>query len=516
MSDDLIFAAEETPSVEDTAALPWNVLVVDDEDTVHKITRLVLNRLTFDGRPLNLIEARSGEHAERVMREQGESIALALVDVVMESDDAGFKLIHAIRQEHKNHLTRIVLRTGQPGIAPEERVIQQYDINDYKEKTELTGTKLKTLIYSSLRSYRDILTIENQRRSLEKTIHALSYVNRAGSLPKFASAILDQLVNLIDLKPDAVYCVARRNNNETNHYTVLAATGELDQLLMQVNPLQEFNDDTLPEELHRAYSLALNERRSVHTDNAHVVYYSGLSGVESLLYIRYRQALSKDDKYLMEIFSADVIATYHTLLLQEEIKTTQSELIYILGEAVERRSKETGGHVKRVAEISALLAMLNGCTDEEVQHIQLTAPLHDLGKIAIPDSILNKPAKLDSGEWEIMKKHAQIGRDMLMVIDKPIFMAASDIAGYHHEKWDGSGYPEGLAGINIPLLGRITAIADVFDALHNKRCYKAAWPLDETIEFIRQARGKDFDPQLVDLFLSNIDQVVEISKQYPD
>ena len=516
MPDDLIFAEEDSSPLSLSDLPPWNILVVDDEETVHQITRLVLSRVTFDERPLNLIEARSALEARQVMESMGEDIALAMVDVVMESDDAGFLLIKAIREEFANHMTRIVLRTGQPGVAPEEKVIQQYDINDYKEKTELTGTKLKTLIYSSLRSYRDILTIENQRRPLEKAIRALSNVNRANTLPRFASAILEQLIALFNFCPDSVYCVARRNSNNVNHYTVLAATGEMDQLLSAENALLEYDDQNLPAELQQAYNLALQEKHSIHTPNAYVVYYAGVSDAESLLYIRHNQQLSDNDKYLLEIFSADVIATYHTLLLQEEIKLTQSKLIYILGEAVEKRSKETGGHVKRVAEICALPAQLNGCTDTEVEHIRITAPLHDLGKIATPDRILNKPGKLDPEEWEVMKEHAKIGQDMLARVDKPMFAIAADIAGYHHEKWDGSGYPYGLKGEEIPLLGRITAIADVFDALHNKRCYKEAWPLDETVAYIRDARGRDFDPELVDLFLNNIEQIMSICENYPD
>lgn len=518
MSDELLFAEEDSlpsPMIED-AATPWKVLVVDDDDTVHQITRLVLKHLTFDNRPLQLIEAHSGSEAINIMANEKDDIALAIIDVVMESDDAGFQLVKAIREDHGNHITRLVLRTGQPGIAPEEKVIQQYDINDYKEKTELTGIKLKTLIYSTLRSYRDIQTIEMQRRSLEKVIRALRHINQAKTMPHFASAILEQMVTLMNHRPSAIYCIARRNSSQSNHYTVLAASGELNDLLNTEAPLQEYDDQTLPKELQEAYALALEEHRSIHTKHAYVVYHNTSSGSESLLYIKHGTDLDEHSKYLMEIFSADVIATYQSLLLQEEIKTTQSELIYILGEAVEKRSKETGAHVKRVAEISALLAREYGCSEIEVENIKVAAPLHDLGKIAIPDSILNKPGKLTPDEWSFMQRHAEIGSTMLSSVNKPIFETAATIAGNHHERWDGSGYPNALCGEDIPLLGRITALADVFDALNSVRCYKPAWPLEQSLEYISNAKGEHFDPTLVDLFLKNIDVIIDICKRYPD
>lgn len=200
----------------------------------------------------------------------------------------------------------------------------------------------------------------------------------------------------------------------------------------------------------------------------------------------------------------------------KEIETIQKDVIYAMGTICEGKSRETGNHIIRVAEYSALLAKLYGCSKEEQELLRIASPMHDIGKVGIADSILNKPGKLTPEEFEIMKTHTTIGQDFFKNSDRLILRTAGDIAGTHHEWWNGSGYPNQLSGEDIPLFGRITTIADVFDALSNDRCYKKAWPLPDVLEHIKSLRGKQFQPELVDLFLDNIDQFLEISKKYQD
>ena len=202
--------------------------------------------------------------------------------------------------------------------------------------------------------------------------------------------------------------------------------------------------------------------------------------------------------------------------LAEEIKHTQREIIYTMGEIGELRSKETGSHVKRVAKYSKLLAQLAGLGKEDANLIYMASPMHDIGKVAIPDAILHKPGKLTNEEFEVMKTHAQLGYEMLKHSNQPIIKAAATVAHEHHEKFDGSGYPRGLSGEQIHIFGRITAIADVFDALGSDRVYKTAWELERILELFKQERGKHFDPRLVDLFLTHLDQFLEIRDTYTD
>ncbi len=202
--------------------------------------------------------------------------------------------------------------------------------------------------------------------------------------------------------------------------------------------------------------------------------------------------------------------------LHEELEDTQKEIIYKMGEIGETRSKETGNHVKRVAEYSKLLALLYGMEEKEAELLKQASPMHDIGKVGIPDNILKKPGKLDPLEWEVMQTHAQLGYDMLKYSSRPILKAAATVAGEHHEKYNGKGYPHNLSGENIHIYGRITAIADVFDALGSDRCYKKAWELDRIIELFKEERGEQFDPVLMDLFLENIDKFLEIRDNLQD
>ena len=200
----------------------------------------------------------------------------------------------------------------------------------------------------------------------------------------------------------------------------------------------------------------------------------------------------------------------------KEIESIQKDVIYAMGTICEGKSRETGNHIIRVAEYSALLAKLYGLSKDDIELLRIASPMHDIGKIGIPDAILNKPGKLTPEEFEIIKTHTTIGEEIFKNSSRSILKTAGQIAGSHHEWWDGNGYPKKLSGEDIPLFGRITALADTFDALSNDRCYKKAWPIDEVIEYIKNLRGKQFQPELVDLFLDNLDEFLHISKQYQD
>ncbi|MCX6076850.1 MAG: PAS domain S-box protein [Campylobacterales bacterium] len=202
--------------------------------------------------------------------------------------------------------------------------------------------------------------------------------------------------------------------------------------------------------------------------------------------------------------------------MHKEIESTQREVIHKLGEIGESRSKETGNHVKRVAEYSKLLALKCGLDKKEAELLYDASPMHDIGKVAIPDSILKKPGKLDKSEWMIMKSHCDIGYSVLKGSNRSILKAAAIVAHSHHEKWDGTGYPKGLKEEEIHIYGRITAIADVFDALGSDRVYKQAWSNEKVFELFKRERGIHFDPRLIDIFFENIDMFLAIRDKFKD
>jgi len=206
-------------------------------------------------------------------------------------------------------------------------------------------------------------------------------------------------------------------------------------------------------------------------------------------------------------------------LVQErtrELHDTRLQIVRKLGRAAEFRDNETGNHIIRMSKIAALLAQTSGMNEYECDLLLNAAPMHDIGKIGIPDKILLKNGKFEPEEWEVMKTHTQIGADILAGDDSEVLKMARSIALTHHEKWDGTGYPNGLAGAAIPLVGRITAIADVFDALTSERPYKHAWPVFQAIEYIKVNAGTHFDPDLTAKFLDLMPQVQQILDEYSD
>ena len=202
--------------------------------------------------------------------------------------------------------------------------------------------------------------------------------------------------------------------------------------------------------------------------------------------------------------------------LHQEIEDTQKEIVYKMGEIGESRSKETGNHVKRVAEYSKLLAQLYGLDDESCDTLFTASPMHDIGKVAIADTILKKPGKLTDEEFDTMKSHTTIGYSVLKGSNRAVLKAAAIVAYQHHEKYNGRGYPEGLKGEEIHIYGRITAIADVFDALGSDRCYKRAWEDEKIFKLFREEQGEHFDPKLIELFFENLEQFLMIRDKFKD
>lgn len=199
-----------------------------------------------------------------------------------------------------------------------------------------------------------------------------------------------------------------------------------------------------------------------------------------------------------------------------ELHDSRLDIIRRLGRAAEFRDNETGLHIIRMSKYSQILGLKAGMAADEAELLLQASPMHDIGKIGIPDHILLKPGKLDPQEWAVMQTHARIGADLLDGNPAPLLRVARDIALTHHEKWDGSGYPNGLAGEAIPLVGRVVAVADVFDALTSARPYKAPWPVEKALDLLKEQRDHHFEGRLVDLFLEALDQILEIRDLYAE
>lgn len=515
MADDKLVLADDTEQqtvASRQKANPWYLLIVDDDEFVHQVTEMSLMDFELGGRPLEFLHAYSGKESVQLMRERPD-VAVILMDVVMETDHAGLDAIDAIRNELGNQFVRIILRTGQPGQAPERQVITDYDINDYKEKTELTATKLFTVVYTAIASYRDLTSLDQNRRGLEKVIEASGHLLELHSLQRFAQGLLEQLASLLYSDKDAFLVRGRglaAAVSDGGELKVLAGLGR--------HALDGGSGESVAvsDEMRNLINEALREQHSVFGDTHFLHSFTTPSGVQHVLFLSCDQPLNLADQNLVRMFCHNAALCVENIELNQQMLHSQQELILMLSEAIERRSNEAGNHVRRVAEYTRVLAELHGMEEEEIGVLQMAAPLHDAGKIAIPDAILNKPGRLDPQEFEVMRSHAEIGEEIFEKNQLPVLQAASVICGQHHERWDGKGYPQGLEADEIHLYARIVALADVFDALSNRRCYKDPWPEEDVLEYIRHESGKHFDPSLVDKLLANMGAFREIGARLSD
>lgn len=513
MDDIALFVDEAAPTESPSDSRPpWEILIVDDDQSVHEVTQLVLSHFEFDDRKLQFTSCYSAAEARSVL-EKRDDFALILLDVVMENDHAGLDLVSYIRDTLDNRHIRIILRTGQPGQAPEEDVVRNYDINDYKSKTELTTRKMVTAFYTALRCYRDIMLIEESRDGLRRSIEAITRVYDSRNLRSFASTVLEQINHLLRINGEGI-CASRATayagTSADGNFKVLAVTKEYEDVRI------DSNLELLPPEVRDAFERTLANKAGFHTDHVFVGYHPANPGYESVIYMSFAQVIDPAAIEFLEIFSTNIAVTYEGLLLREETQEAQQTAIHILSEANERCSHEHGMHAHRLGELSGLFAQLLNLPEHDVTNIRLSAPLHDIGKIAVPENVINKPGKLDDNEWDVMKNHAPLGQNLLNQSNTQMMKMGATIANEHHEKWDGTGYPRGLKGEQIHIAGRIVALVDVLDVLVSKRSYKEAWSWDEALAHIQTESGRHFDPALVDLLLAHQTEVRDIYQRFPD
>ena len=496
---------------------PWKVLIVDDEPDVHSMTRLALRDMRYRDRPLELMSAYSAAEGYAMLAEHSD-IALVLLDVVMETDNAGLILAGRIREELGNQLVRIVLRTGQPGQAPEEEVIVEYDINDYKSKTELTARKLFVMVVASLRTYESLLVIDCSRQGLRRILKGTENLYQYSSLQEFSSGVLSQVSAILEVGADGVFCAKRirgKISDEDHGYEIVAGTGQYAQLpvlgkLSETHPFFPLIDKVFEME------------RNHYEHPYDVLHFATHNGYRFVLVFTPPWPLEDFQKDLLSVFCDRMASAFDNLFLYQQLRAANEATVIALADLAEYRDESTGAHIGRIKRMtSAIVARLEeqGKYREEITDVFKTmigsaAVLHDVGKVSTPDHVLLKPGKHTPEEWEIMKEHAIHGESILaraakMISGESYLSYGAQVAGSHHEQYDGNGYPRGLKGNDIPLGARIVAVADVFDALVHRRIYKDSWPVDKALAYMRRVSGTQFDPDILEAFLS----VVEVNPE---
>lgn len=224
----------------------------------------------------------------------------------------------------------------------------------------------------------------------------------------------------------------------------------------------------------------------------------------------------KTDEQVLVIFAEQAATAVENARLYEEVRGAAKDTILRLASAAEYKDKDTRNHLERMSRYAEILAKEMGMTPHQVQNIALASPMHDIGKLGVPDAVLKKPGSLTTEEWGEIKKHPLYGGEILRNSENELIKMSERVAVSHHEKWDGSGYPHGLKGEQIPLEGRIVALADVFDALTSRRCYKPAFSMDDTLKIIKDGSGKHFDPKCVEAFFQALPKIMEVMEKFED
>jgi len=491
-------SADEPPAQIRTQGYTWKLLVADDDPDIRAVTRFNLKGFHFADRDLEIIEADSAYQARLILKERND-IAAALIDVVMETDDAGLRLVEYIRNELENPLIRLVIRTGQPGAAPERFVINHFDIDDYKDKTELTATRLYTTVRSAIKAYRDLRTIELNRRGLARLLEAVPHLyhltDSPDSLNQFFEGVLTQIIGLCNLTETSLLStidgvVATFDGKEIK---IQAATGGI----AHSPRLEQIRAQCTEAVLHHGLPCTLQQ-------HALVIPLSVTGQAAGFIYIEPTRDLSESDLHLLGVFAQQCSAAMENLRLHIDLRRSYDNVIDTLAEVAEYKDQTTGDHINRIDHYTRLVAIELGIPEPEARMWGKASRLHDVGKVGIPDSLLRKPGKLTDDEYIVMRSHTRIGASILGH-DK-LMMLAREIAQNHHERWDGSGYPEGRPEREFSLATRIVSVVDVFDALVSPRPYKEPWSKEQAAEEIRQGAASQFDPTVVEAFLALLER----------
>jgi response regulator RpfG family c-di-GMP phosphodiesterase len=374
----------------------------------------------------------------------------------------------------------------------------------------MTLQRLNTSLFAALRNYRDLLKIEKNRQGLEKIIKASANLFRHNSMHEFFTSILSQLSSFYQEDANIVYI---RENEKGTHGFVTVNQSDSPTIVVATGKYKDFIGKTINEidQLKEIYNWMRSHNSSIQEikqlSSGIVIKKSGKNSLNNYIFIEGNEELY--DTELINLFMTNYSIALDNFILNNMISETQNEIIITFGDVIEKHFDDTNTHVLRISNMMYEFALVNNFSYQESEMIKVASTMHDIGKIAIPDAILKKPGKLNRDEFEVIKTHTVIGHQILSKSKLDILKLASEIALYHHEKYDGTGYPELKSGKAIPIYARMMAIIDVFDAITHKRCYKDAQSEEEALEFLKTNRGSHFDPILIDVFLENYERITK-------
>lgn len=505
-SEDFLFADEAEVDATGEKAV-WKVLIADDEPDVHVATKLVLRDFSFCNRTIEFLDAYDGNETCELLR-QNPDTAVVFLDVVMETEDSGLKAVRRIRDEIGNQMVRIILRTGQPGHAPEEHVVLNYHINDYKSKSEMTAKKLFTSLVSALRSFQDLQTIESSRRGLVKVLDAASNMDfRSRNL--FVSGLLMQLGSLLDIGDNDLILV--RRGEAGNQHLIMAACGGFDSFIGA--PIEDVLDAESIGCITRVFSDG-----ATHIDDKRSIYLVPMPDLSDVVvYVGGARKISETELALIDIFCMKIVLAYDNFEAVEQSRLDQNAEIALLAKLTAHARYLPLSHAINRGRLSRDIASRmkerdpNRTIEKRLpEMLERAAMLADIGNQGIPSSVLDHASALSAEDMALVRRHPELGASILAdalaeVKGGRVVNLAREVALSHHENFDGSGYPRQLAGERIPLSARIVAVADSYLAITSPRPWRAAFGHEQALDMIRRDSGKKFDPRVVESLVAVVE-----------
>lgn len=494
------------------ALAPWKILIADDDHDVHAATRMALRGTRFRGRELAFIDTYSGAETLAALQENPDT-AVIFLDVIMETDDAGLGTAQRIR-EYGFNLVRIIIRTGFPGQAPERKVIVDYDIHDYKEKTGLSVQKLFVTVISALRAYDDLVALENHRRGLMSVLESVSWFD-FNAVQRYAFGMLAEFFSLARFGAEGVVMVARPSTYPEEVPAVVAATSNWPS---DHDPISL---DNLASAERVLILDSLAARRSLWGGPGRTLY-SHHHGIELVVFASGDKAFINADEVLLDVFLTKLCQAIGNQRIFTDMMVDRDSVLRGLALRAEGWNKNAQVEMDALIHLSAAIAdrlhTTLGFPDEVdscfLRDIGIAATLHDLGHEAIPAVLLTKASIYDPDERRLMQTHVAEGLQSLATLSghggrSGALALARDVIAGHHENFDGSGYPQGVCGEAIPLAARIVALADAYIAMTSPRPHRPAMEAAAARAQIRKEEGRQFDPRIVQAFFEVIDNAFE-------
>lgn len=498
----------------------WKILVVDPDPTLARTSRSVLAGFRHNGLATVVIAAANAAEARDVLDDHSD-IAVVLLEPDLGPPKAGIELINHIRRDLNNLRTRLVICTANPDLLPERSTIDAYEISDYRLKDGLTDEALRTRIIASLRTYAGIQAQSAGRMSLARMMVSTVGLLELKRPDVLFANLIPRVAGLLDLGRDGLLCTQEGTDQPLR---VRAATGCYSDLAGR-----DLGGD-LGEEALAAFGRLRDGAETILEPDYCAIRLRPASGrLYALIYVAGvgRHGCTSQDWQLLELFRSHASIAFENALLVDELTRSQTAIVEALGTLAEMKDDGQPGDLRRVQRLVDGIArelqrrddFPDELTDDFVAKIGLASTLHDVGMISVSDETLNVPGDLGDVDRAHIRHHTEIGHRLLAgasssLRGRSLMALAAEIARHHHERFDGSGYPDGLKGEAIPLSARITAVADVFLALVSDRHHRPAWEVDAAIDWVRARAGCDFDPRVVAAFDTVVHYILREDPQW--